>query len=200
MTLDKKEAVVKEELEVNDKERSLFEAAYELFLEKGINDTSINSIAKRAGVGKGTFYLYFENKYDILDRIILEKSRTILNDAINRTREEEYLSFEDEVLAFTDFIIEFLKENKLLLKLIYKNLSWGVFRQAYEDYDEISEIYQIFERGYEGTDLEEAEIQKRLFMILELTGSVAYSAIILNEPADIDDMKESLFYVISKIL
>ena len=39
------------------KETSLYRAAYELFMKNGINDTSINEIVKKAGVGKGTFYL-----------------------------------------------------------------------------------------------------------------------------------------------
>ncbi len=37
-------------------------------------------------------------------------------------------------------------------------------------------------------------------MIIELTGTVCYSSIILDEPYSIEEMKVSLFDVISKIL
>jgi hypothetical protein len=37
-------------------------------------------------------------------------------------------------------------------------------------------------------------------MIIELTGSVCYSSIILEEPANIDDMKPALFRMIKKML
>ena len=43
------------------RERALYLAAYELFTEKGITETAISDIVKKAGVAKGTFYTYFEN-------------------------------------------------------------------------------------------------------------------------------------------
>ena len=35
---------------------ALFQSAYDLFLNQGIEKTSISDIAKKAGVAKGTFY------------------------------------------------------------------------------------------------------------------------------------------------
>lgn len=182
------------------KETSLYRAAYELFMKNGINDTSINEIVKKAGVGKGTFYLYFSDKYDILDRIILNKSSEVLCESIRKTKEEAFTSFEDELLFFIDHIIEYFKKDKLLLKLIHKNLSWGVLKRAFKDYEEINEIYYMFERGYEGKGRTEEEIKRILFMIMELTGSISYSAIVLQEPASIDEMKPLLFETIKKIV
>src|SRR5699024_9403023 len=121
------------------KESSLYKAAYDLFTTKGINDTAISDIIKKAGVGKGTFYLYFKNKYDILDKIILNKSTHVLSEAIRHTKAREFKDFEEELLYFIDYIIEYLRKDKLMLKLIYKNLSWGVFKKAYNDYEEIHE-------------------------------------------------------------
>lgn len=182
------------------KENSLYKAAYDLFTTKGINDTAISDIIKKAGVGKGTFYLYFKNKYDILDKIILNKSTHVLSEAIKHTKARGFNDFEEELSYFIDYIIEYLRKDKLMLKLIYKNLSWGVFKKAYNDYEEIHEIYLMFERGYEKYPLHNNDIEKILFIILELTGSVCYSSIILNEPADIDEMKPILFETIKKII
>ena len=67
------------------KENSLYDAAYDLFTTKGINNTAISEIVKKAGVAKGTFYLYFKDKYDILDKIILNKSSQVLSEAITKT-------------------------------------------------------------------------------------------------------------------
>lgn len=39
---------------------ALFQSAYDLFLNQGIEKTSISDIAKKAGVAKGTFYLYLQ--------------------------------------------------------------------------------------------------------------------------------------------
>lgn len=182
------------------KESSLYEAAYDLFITKGIHDTAISDIVKKAGVAKGTFYLYFKDKYDILDKIILNKSAHVLSEAIKETNEKSFVNFEEELLYFLDYIIEYFKKEKLMLRLIYKNLSWGVFKKAYKDYKEIYEIYGMFERGYEKTELPRDQIDKMLFMIIELTGSVCYSSIILKEPTDIDEMKLILFETIKKII
>ena len=64
------------------KENELFIAGYELFLMKGIEKTSIGDIAERAGVAKGTFYLYFKDKYDLLDKLILRKRNKIISEAL----------------------------------------------------------------------------------------------------------------------
>jgi AcrR family transcriptional regulator len=44
----------------------LMNAAEQLFLEQGITTTTIEQITLRAGVAKGTFYLYFTSKDDVL--------------------------------------------------------------------------------------------------------------------------------------
>ena len=192
--------VSKVEKNKKQKEKSLYTAAYELFITKGINETAINDIVKKAGVAKGTFYLYFKDKYDILDKIILNKSCQVLGDAIIETQLKNFQVFEEELLYFIDYIIEYFKKDKLMLKLIYKNLSWGIFKKAHNDYKEIDEIYRLFERGYKDSHISKEEIKKILFMIIELTGSVCYSSIILKEPANIDEMKPILFNTIRKII
>jgi len=192
--------VSKVEKNKKQKENSLYDAAYDLFTTKGINDTAISEIVKKAGVAKGTFYLYFKDKYDILDKIILNKSSQVLSEAIIETKNKNFTEFEKELLYFINYIIEFFKKDKLMLKLIYKNLSWGIFKKAYRDYEEIQEIYLMFERGYENTSLPKEDIEKILFIIMELTGSICYSSIILNEPVNIDEMKPILFDTIKKII
>ena len=57
------------------KESELYSAAYELFTTKGINKTVIDDIVKKAGVAKGTFYLYFKDKYDIKNKLIAHKTK-----------------------------------------------------------------------------------------------------------------------------
>src|SRR5690349_6407366 len=44
----------------------LLQAASALFLEKGIGDTGIGDITDRAEVARGTFYLYFSSKDDVI--------------------------------------------------------------------------------------------------------------------------------------
>jgi AcrR family transcriptional regulator len=58
------------------KRRRILRAAYELFLTHGYRKTSLDDIARKAEVAKGTVYLYFENKGQLLiAAVALEKSK-----------------------------------------------------------------------------------------------------------------------------
>jgi len=46
--------------------QAIMQAAIKLFSEKGFEKTSIEELAKAAGIGKGTIYSYFQTKSDIL--------------------------------------------------------------------------------------------------------------------------------------
>ncbi len=50
----------------------LLEAALGLFVEKGFTATRLEDVAARAGVSKGTLYLYFENKDALFKAVIQE--------------------------------------------------------------------------------------------------------------------------------
>jgi len=50
----------------------LLAAALELFTERGYAATRLDDVAKRAGVSKGTVYLYFSSKEDLFKAVIRE--------------------------------------------------------------------------------------------------------------------------------
>ena len=47
-------------------------AALELFVERGFAATRLDDVARRAGVSKGTLYLYFDSKDDLFKAIVRE--------------------------------------------------------------------------------------------------------------------------------
>ena len=57
-----------------EKKEALLLSAFELLTEKGIQNTSISEIVKRAKMAKGTFYLYFKDKFDIRDQLIARQA------------------------------------------------------------------------------------------------------------------------------
>lgn len=187
------------------KRNSLYDAAYELFITKGINNTAIDDIVKKAGVAKGTFYLYFKDKYDIFDKIILKKSSVVIKEAMSETEKnkEKFDDFIEAIIFFINYLIEYFKNNKMLLKLIHKNLSWGIYRKAVYDIDtneDMKRLVDIFMRNINSGEYDIEDSGKTLFIILELTSSICYSGIILEEPDNIDNMKPVLFKSIRKIL
>ena len=187
------------------KENSLLNTAFEFFTTKGFSETSISDIVGHAGVAKGTFYLYFKDKYDIRNRLICHKSSQLFRTAVQELNLEEQknpLSFEDKLIYIIDNIINQLNGNKPLLTFISKNLSWGVFKNALttplNDGDvNFSDIYhQMLETS--PYDFREPEIM--LFLIVELVSGACYSSILYQEPCSLERLKPSLYSSIRMII
>jgi AcrR family transcriptional regulator len=56
-----------------ERPQELLDAALALFVEKGFAATRAEEVARRAGVSKGTLYLYFESKEELLKAVIRER-------------------------------------------------------------------------------------------------------------------------------
>jgi AcrR family transcriptional regulator len=55
--------------DAQERRSDILAAATQLFREKGITETSIESITEKAGIAKGTFYLHFESKDHVVARL-----------------------------------------------------------------------------------------------------------------------------------
>ena len=56
-----------------DKRERIREAAFELFLEHGVGGTKLADVAERAGVAKGTLFLYASDKEDLVCMVMHER-------------------------------------------------------------------------------------------------------------------------------
>lgn len=194
-------------LEVNKrhKESSLLNTAFEFFTTKGFSKTSISDIVGRAGVAKGTFYLYFKDKYDIRNKLICHKSSQLFRAAVHELRKSEHyetMAFEDRMLFIIDNIVCQLAENQALLTFIAKNLSWGIFKTALttpitEDDINFADVFNamLLEAPYE---FKEPEIM--LFLIVELVSGACYSAILYQDPCDLPSLKPHLYQTVRTII
>ncbi len=60
--------------------QELLDAALDLFVERGYAATRLDDVAARAGVSKGTLYLYFANKEDLFKAVIRENMVSVLGE------------------------------------------------------------------------------------------------------------------------
>ena len=81
-----------------EKENRLLESAFKLFTEKGLKETSIQGIVDESNVAKGTFYLYFKDKYELRDILIEKKSKKLFSDAVNALRKNYIKSLDDQII------------------------------------------------------------------------------------------------------
>ena len=185
------------------KQESLFNTAFELFTTKGLSKTSISDIVNKAGVAKGTFYLYFKDKYDIRNKLISHKSSEIFSKAVaDLDKQKGKLSFEDQLIFVIDHIVGQLNVNKSLLNFISKNLSWGIFKDALTTPMTAGDVdfKQVYESMIKNAGCKFKNPEVMLFMIIELVSSTCYSVILYNEPISFDEYKPYLHEAVRKII
>ena len=188
-----------------EKENRLLNTAFKLFTEKGLKETSIQEIVDNASVAKGTFYLYFKDKYEIRDILIVKKSQKLFSDALKSLRKNYISDFSDCIIYIINYVIDELTKNPLLLKFISKNLSWGVFSKTVLNlYDKSSEeensVYDLFIKESEKSDIKFNNPEVTLFMIIELVGSTCFNSILYKEPLPIEEYKPYLYRTIRKLI
>ena len=72
--------------DLDEKSQKICQAAVEIFSKKSFNKTTVSEIATKAEVGKGTFYLYFDSKSDLLNFLLdhgIEKLISQVSDKID---------------------------------------------------------------------------------------------------------------------
>lgn len=52
------------------RKKELIKIAYELFITKGYENTSVDEIIAKAGIAKGTYYYHFESKEQMLEEVV----------------------------------------------------------------------------------------------------------------------------------
>ena len=184
------------------KKDALLNTAFDLFITKGIQKTSIADIVEKAGVAKGTFYLYFTDKYDLRNKLISHKANQLLSSSYEEMKTKNFEAFEEQMIFMVDNIINHLVADKSLLFLIAKHLSWGIFKNAMtrmdNDYDK--NVYELYEQilAESGRTFEEPEIM--IYMIIELVSGSIYSPILYAQPAPIEMIKPFIYDNIRHII
>lgn len=190
------------------KREALLNTAFELFTTKGINKTAISDIVERAGVAKGTFYLYFSDKYDIRNKLIAHKASDLFTKAIHDLQDQDVVGFIPELLFIINHIVDQLTEDTSLLSFISKNLGWGVFKKAlaqtYESKEPINEdginFYDVYLDTLDKYNLACDDPEVLLFIIIELVGSTCYSSILYGEPLPISEYRNHLNNAVTTII
>ena len=191
-----------------EKENRLLNTAFRLFTEKGIKDTSIQEIVDNASVAKGTFYLYFRDKYEIRDILIVKKSQKLFEDSLKSLRKNYISDFSDSIIYIINYVIDELTKNPLLLKFISKNLSWGVYNKAVLNiYDKTGNdqnreytLHDLFINGIKENNIKLSNPDVTLFMIIELVGSTCFNSILYKEPLPIEEYKPYLYKTIRNLI
>lgn len=170
------------------KKQILMDTAFRLFTTQGFIHTTISDIVEHSGIAKGTFYLYFRDKHDLQEHLIASKANILFRHAVQCSDYADKTDPTDKIIAIFDDILAELQKDRVLLKFINKNLSWGIFSRALSG--ESEEMVGFFRNILNVSDVKTMEIM--IYSIVELVSSTCYSVIIDSDPVDLETYRPYL--------
>lgn len=186
----------------NEKLNKLLDTAFQLFTDKGIQHTSIQDIVNNAGVAKGTFYLYFKDKYEIQDHLLARTSYRLFHQALKASEKENIERLDDKIIFIINYIIDFLVHNPIIINFIKKNLSLGLYSEKISILMDDKELglNELFLTEVKNRNINMPNPEVTLFMIIELVGSTVFSSIVKKEPLPIQEYKPILYKTIKTMI
>lgn len=110
-------------MRIRRKEKIIVKAAAKIFAKKGFHRTKVSDIVKAAGIARGTFYLYYNSKTELFEKLLDELMVNVIKNFADidyhtlNTTDDFYnhilkvsQRFKDLVLKNRDLALIFLKE------------------------------------------------------------------------------------------
>ena len=120
---------------------NIVSAASALFLEKGIAAASMDDIAKAAGYSKATLYVYFENKEEIVDIIVLNSMKKLCDYISSALLQQETTKSRYEFICRG--LVQYQEEFPFYFKMVLDKINIEFENNNY--LPEEKETYQIGE-------------------------------------------------------
>jgi len=119
---------------MQDKGKLILRVAEKLFMSRRYHEVTLDEVARKAGVGKGTIYRYFKNKEDLYYQIILSGIDELV-ESLELARQGEVDSGE-ELRRVVQKLLEFYSERHSLFALMHseqlrRSGRRGKFRQLW---------------------------------------------------------------------
>jgi len=116
---------------------SIMQAAREEFAQHGFYGTSVKDIARRAGVGTGTIYLYLKNK-ETLFSVLVNKTYEMILNRITEAR-KNVTGARQKLTVSMETVLKTFQENR--------SLAWVMLVQAPKSYPVVAEqLYDLLKR------------------------------------------------------
>ena len=138
--------------EYYERKNELLDTAQEIFLTKGYKQTSVESIIKKVGVAKGTFYYYFKSKEDLLDKLVkrmADKIQIEIKKIVEKKDLDAISKLEKAYSVAGNIKLENIHLIKLMLKILYEKDNLILRYKVYKSNIEliVPEFAKIIEQG-----------------------------------------------------
>lgn len=175
-----------------EKKNKIVETAIELFSKNSVSGIAIDDIVKACGIARGTFYLYFKDKSDLLEQIIMIKSREtmmgMLTESLASLSEGDF-SFIEMARLYLNNFVDFLEKNKDTLTIIQKNISI-VMKNAPDFGDELTNsIFEAILDNMVDYGYTRSNAIMTIYIIVDMVGSACSDAILTGKPYSLEEIR-----------
>lgn len=145
----------------DERKVQIINAAEDVFAQKGFDEARMDDIAEETGLSKGTLYLYFKSKDDliiaILDRIFQREFRQLQN------LDQDGISATEAIWKMIDWVTKDIMGILRLIPIAYEFLALAfrnkyvqqVFKEYLNRYLDI--LVPIFQRGIDSGEFRQAD-------------------------------------------
>ena len=123
--------VERKEREKKQRRKAILDAAKHVFFTKGVEEATMDDVAKAAELSKGTLYLYYKNKEDLLHGIV-EKGLDILYKMFSTAVKKADTGL-DKILAIGEAYSEFCQKETNYYKIILHQDPVGLISHELEE-------------------------------------------------------------------
>jgi len=184
---------------MNKTKKAIFDAAIKVFSNSGYTEATMDEIALKAGVAKGTLYYHFKSKEEIFKFIISEGMNVIkeqIEEAVNK--EDNPL---EKLRVFYKAQLMLVYENRDFFKMLMSQL-WGEELRHLEIRDTIkgyiSGIEEHLKKAMDHGYIKHRDTQFISYTMFGTLCSAAAYEIVRNENKNINDIIEDSFNYILK--
>ena len=186
------------------RQAQIMEIALKIFSDKGYHSTSVDEIINTAGIAKGTFYLHFDGKLDILDKIVDRNLEALYNNfkILDISAPKPVSEIKDiyvNVAVLLAEIPEFRQFTKLLLSDMV-GLDESIQKKTSQFFDAIASMSTeyISQAQKDGRIVESVNPETASICIIGSVKEIVFKWAVLNQNIDtvkaIENMLEIFLY------
>lgn len=174
--------------EQDDKKTLILNSAEIIFQNKDYHQATVEEIAKKAGVGKGTIYQYFSSKQDILQSLYQKGKDEYLNRVQNLL--EESATIAEVIGEIISFHIDNVSCSRLLLRSVMHNndIDPNQFESSKHEIEMMMQL--MWQKGIKSGEIK--DISQEVFssyLIGIMMSSMAHMIMHKSEQMDLEKIK-----------
>ena len=172
----------------------IIQAASEDIYEKGFHGGTISDITQRAGVGNGTFYIYFDSKISVYRYLLVEYGKRIR--AKSSQDIEGCTSRKEAERTGIRSFFEFVLNDQGIFNIVWESL--------YIDKSLFDDFYTTFSKSYVARlsqaqldgEVRDIDPQVLSYVLMGITNFVALNSLVLKQEKDIDYLTDEVMKVL----